>query len=71
MSVPLCLNFTPDDDVLPKIKCLEEEEPMVSYELKKKCVRICGDISRENSGLDSKECHLAKWKWSKPRLGIR
>ena len=32
MSVPLRLNFTPDDTVLPEIKCLEQEEPIVSYE---------------------------------------
>ena len=26
------LNFNPDDNVVPKIKCLEKEEPMASYE---------------------------------------
>ena len=36
MSVPLHLDFTPDDNVVPKIKCLEQEEPMVPYEWLKK-----------------------------------
>ena len=36
MRVPLHLDFTPDDNVVPKIKCLEQEEPMVPYEWLKK-----------------------------------
>ena len=44
MSVLLRLNFTPDDNVVPKIKSLEQEEPMVSYEKLKSVTKPNGSV---------------------------
>ena len=58
MSVLLSPDFTAVEDVLPKIKPLEQEELMISTEwLKKNRTKICSDMSGRNSFLNSKNSH--------------
>ena len=50
MSVSLDLNFTTVENVLPRVKALEQEEQMISTEwLKRNCAEICNDVSWHNS----------------------
>ena len=50
MVMPLSLDFTPVENVLPKIKHQEQDELVISTEwLKQSYGKICGDMPWHNS----------------------